>query len=282
MNLLLVLGMMLPVASSAVVMKPVANMYSHATTDTDVVSQAIYGTTVDIVEEQGDWAKVRTPDAYTGWMPLASLRVLGSGGKPYASAGTVARVESLFANLYREADVTRQAPLLELPFGARLEVAAQPETDERRWIEVRLPDTGTAWVQRGDVTFDSKPLSIGQTIELAKRFLGLTYLWGGTSTYGFDCSGFTQMLVAQRGVVMPRDADLQAGWDGVVVVKRNKLKPGDLLFFGSSAQKITHTGMYIGHGKFIHDTTHGHPGIQISHLSAEPWKTLLVACRRLK
>ncbi len=282
MNLLLVLGLMLPVASSAVVMKPVANMYSHATTDADVVSQAIYGTTVDIVEEEGDWAKVRTPDAYTGWMPLASLRVLGPGEEPYASVGNVARVESLFANLYREPDVTKHSPLLELPFSTRLEVAAEPETDDRRWIQVRLADAGTAWVQRGDVTFRSQPLTVRQTIELAKRFIGLTYLWGGTSTYGFDCSGFTQMLVQQRGVLMPRDADLQADWSSVVAVKRNKLKPGDLLFFGSSPRKITHTGMYIGHGKFIHDTTHGHLGIQISRLSAEPWTTLLVACRRLK
>ena len=110
----------------------------------------------------------------------------------------------------------------------------------------------------------------------------MTYLWGVTSTSGFVCIRCTQMLVEQGGVLMPRDADLQADWSSVVAVKRNKLKPGDLLFFGSSAQKITHTGMYIGHGKFIHDTTHGHPGIQISRLSAEPWETLLVACRRLK
>jgi cell wall-associated NlpC family hydrolase len=90
------------------------------------------------------------------------------------------------------------------------------------------------------------------------------------------------MLMRQRGIVMPRDADLQAAWKGVAPVKRNKLRAGDLLFFGASPGKITHTGMYIGHGKFIHDTTHGHPGVQISRLADPHWTQLLVACRRLK
>jgi cell wall-associated NlpC family hydrolase len=81
---------------------------------------------------------------------------------------------------------------------------------------------------------------------------------------------------------MPRDADLQAAWSGVIPVDRKHLKAGDLLFFGSSPNHITHTGMYIGHGEFIHDTTHGNPGVQISRLKDQPWTRLLVASRRVK
>jgi cell wall-associated NlpC family hydrolase len=90
------------------------------------------------------------------------------------------------------------------------------------------------------------------------------------------------MLVRSRGVIMPRDADKQAAWAGVIPVDRKDLQPGDLLFFGSSPQKITHTGMYIGDGQFIHDTTNGHPVVQISRLDDQPWTRLLVASRRLK
>ena len=286
LGLLLFLALAGAAPPKAVVILPVANMYSKPSADFDVVSQAICGTNVGIVEEQGDWVKVQTPDDYPGWMPLASLRRLQAGEQPYASSGPVAQVENLFANLYRERDVTRHAPLVTLPFEARLELipqdAATGQGREERWLEVRLPDGRQAWVQRGDVTLDPKPLTIKETIELAKRFLGDTYLWGGRSSFGFDCSGFTQMLVRQRGVNMPRDADQQAAWEGVTPVKRNKLKPGDLLFFGGSADKITHTGMYIGHGKFINDTTHGHPGVQIGRLKEQPWTKLLVACRRVK
>lgn len=282
MNFLLALVLMAPASPGAVVVRPVANMYSGPSEDADVVSQAICGASVVLVEEKNEWVKARTPDDYTGWMPLASLRRYGPNDHPYASTGKAAQVESPFANVYPEPDVTKHQPMLTLPFEARLEVVAERENDGGRWIEVRLPDERSAWIQRGDVDLNPRPRSVKETIDLAKRFLGLTYLWGGTSSFGFDCSGFTQMLVRRRGIVMPRDADLQAAWEGVGPVKRNQLRAGDLLFFGESPQKITHTGMYIGHGKFIHDTTHGHPGVQISRLADQPWTKLLVACRRLK
>ncbi len=282
MVFLLALALTAPGASGAVVIEPVANMYSAPSQDADVVSQAIFGSSVVLVEEKSAWAKVRTADDYSGWMLLAALRRYGADDHAYASTGTVAQVENLFANVYREPNVTKHQPVLTLPFAARLEVVAEPQKDGDRWVEVRLPDGRSAWIQRGDIDSDPQPLGIQGTIELAKRFLGITYLWGGTSSFGFDCSGFTQMLVRRRGIVMPRDADAQAAWKGVAPVKRNKLRAGDLLFFGASPQRITHTGMCIGHGKFIHDTTHGHPGVQISRLADEHWTKLLVACRRLK
>jgi cell wall-associated NlpC family hydrolase len=282
MVLLLALALTALPSPGAVVVKPVANMYSAATEGADVVSQAICGASVVLIEEKGEWVKVRTPDDYAGWMPLASLRPYGSGEHVYAAAGKVVQVASLFANVYREPSVTKHQPVLTLPFEARLEVTPEAKNDAGRWIQVRLPDERSGWIQRGDIDPDPQPLTVSGAIALAKRFLGLAYAWGGTSSFGFDCSGFTQMLVRRRGIVMPRDADLQAAWQGVLPVKRNKLRPGDLLFFGDSPQKITHTGMYIGHGKFIHDTTHEHPGVQISRLRDPYWTKLLVACRRLK
>jgi cell wall-associated NlpC family hydrolase len=282
MVFLLGLALMAPAASGAVVVEPVANMYSAPSQDADVVSQATFGSSVVLVEERSAWAKVRTEDDYSGWMLLVALRRYDAADRAYASTGTVAQVESLFANVYGEPNVTKHQPVLTLPFAALLEVVAEPEKDGGRWVEVRLPDGSSAWIQRGDVNLNPRPLSVKETLALAQRFLGLTYLWGGTSSFGFDCSGFTQMLVRRRGIVMPRDADVQAAWKGVAPVKRTKLRAGDLLFFGESPQKITHTGMYIGHGKFIHDSTHEHPGVQIGRLGDQHWTKLLVACRRLK
>jgi cell wall-associated NlpC family hydrolase len=117
-------------------------------------------------------------------------------------------------------------------------------------------------------------------VVLGKRFLGLPYTWGGRSSFGYDCSGFVQMLMRQRGYYIPRDADVQAAWSGFAPVKRAELRAGDVLFFGSEG-KITHTGMYIGKGQFIHATTHDHPVIQISPLNRY-WIKLLVAQRRVK
>ena len=264
-----------------VVMVSVANMYSSTSMDTDVVSQAILGSNVALLETKQSWVKVQTDDRYTGWMQLSDLRPADQVAG-YATSPDSVQVQSVFANLYRETDVTLHQPLLTVPFETRLEVLAHGTGDDSGWLKVRLPDHRQAWIQSGDVNFHTQPLTIPESIELASRFLGLPYLWAGRSSFGFDCSGFTQMLVRSRGINMPRDADLQAAWTGVEPVRRKDLKAGDLLFFGASPEKITHTAMYIGDGRFIHATTNNHPVVQISRLDDQPWTRLLVACRRVK
>jgi cell wall-associated NlpC family hydrolase len=260
----------------AVVLQPVANMYSKPTEDADVVSQAIYGANVAVMEQNGGWAHTRTADDYSGWTPLSALKT----GAAYAQSGSVAQVTSLLAHIYREASVTRHAPLLTVPFETRLEVAGG-ETDDR-WFQVRLVDGRAGWVQAGDVALGVKPISLPEMLALSKRFLGLPYTWGGTSSYGYDCSGFAQMLERQRGVLMPRDAQPQAEWSGVTPVQRQDLQPGDLLYFGSSEKHITHTGIYLGDGKFIDATTYRTPMVRIDDLNDPHWVKLLVAMRRVK
>jgi cell wall-associated NlpC family hydrolase len=291
-----------------IVIVPVANMYSAPSDQSDVVSQAIYGSNVTLLTARGEWSQIQTSDRYKGWVPSRHLRLV-QNGDGYATSGVVVQVNSLFANLYREPDVTKHKPLLTIPFEARLVAIPDDTASENKpatpaaakksvagkaaknvdhagshegWLQVRLPDKRSAWIQSSDVISDLKPLSIPESIALAKRFVGLPYLWGGSSSFGFDCSGFTQMLVRARGVIMPRDADKQAAWSGVASVERKDLQPGDLLFFGSSPRNISHTGMYIGDGQFIQDTTNGHPVIQISRLDDQPWTSLLVASRRVK
>jgi cell wall-associated NlpC family hydrolase len=286
-----------------IIVVPVANMYSGPSDSSDVVSQAIYGSNVTLLTARGEWCRIQTADHYKGWVPSRQLRLV-QNGNGYATDGVVVQVESLFASLYHEPDVTRHKPILTIPFESRLEVIPEGSTDESKgekkpaktsatvnagkkrspegWLQVRLPDKRSAWIQSSEVIADAKPLSIPESIELAKRFLGIPYLWGGSSSFGFDCSGFTQMLLRARGLNMPRDADKQAAWSGLVALDRKDLQPGDLLFFGSSPRAITHTGMYIGDGQFIHDSTDGHPVVQISRLDDQPWTQLLVASRRAK
>ena len=263
-------------SATRTVLKPVANMYSKASTDTDVVSQAIYGTPVKILQEDGGWAQIQTPDEYKGWVESSALL---STNAPYATGDNVVIVNSLFAHLYRETDVTKHAPLITLPFDTRLEIIKR---DSPRWYQVRLVDGRSAFIQSGDVRSPAAPLSIPDDIALAKKFMGLPYTWGGTSSYGYDCSGFMQMLISHRGKLMPRDADIQAAWTGLESVERKDLQPGDLLYFGSNINHITHTGMYIGDGKFIDATTHETPMVRIDDLNEPYWTKLLVAARRLK
>src|SRR5689334_16884168 len=154
---------------NGVVLQPVMNMYSKPTVDADVVSQAIYGANVGVLEQKDGWARIRTADDYTGWAPLAAMKT----GQTYAVKGRVAEVQSLFAHVYREASVTKHAPVLTVPYETKFEVIG--DAGDQRWLQVRLPDVRPGWIHLGDVTFDPKPISIPEMIALSKRFLGLPY-----------------------------------------------------------------------------------------------------------
>lgn len=269
----------------AVVNVPVANMFSGPSAKVDVVSQAIFGSNIDVLKEEPEWVKIQTPeDQYKGWVKRSDLVDLGED-RNYASSGEVAVVEDLQAHLYPDPSVTHHAPTVTVPFEARLEIVK--EKPGGRWLLANLPDRRKAWVQQGAVKLYKNgadipkgDMSVPEMVKFSRRFLGLPYTWGGRSSFGYDCSGFVQMLMKQRGYSIPRDADVQASWSGFEPVSVKHLKAGDVLFFGHDG-KITHTGMYIGHGEFIDATTHDHPVIQIDKLN-KFWRSILMAQRRVK
>lgn len=93
-------------------------------------------------------------------------------------------------------------------------------------------------------------------IDIAQQFLGVPYVWGGSSPNGFDCSGFVQYVYAQRGIQLPRTADIQA--TAGRPVSKAELQPGDLVFFAGDYVNISHVGIYVGNGQMIHaSSSHG-------------------------
>ena len=274
-------------AATAVVTGTVENMHRNSSADSDVVSQAILGTNVKLLKKERnaggeDWYEVETPDTYKGWIAASALRLPGPGDKPYASSGKVFVVSSLLANTYREDSVTRHKPVKVAPVSAVLEMVG--EKDER-WLEVKLPCGTNAWVQRGEGDIREAPWAwprrpVEDRVALAKRFIGLTYTWGGTSPYGFDCSGFVQLVHKMSGIALLRDARLQFVQPGLDVVPKGEERAGDLVYFGRAADRITHVGMMIGPHEFIHSTTHIKPMVQISDLRDEYWQKLYQGARR--
>lgn len=115
--------------------------------------------------------------------------------------------------------------------------------------------------------------------QLAMRYLGVRYRWGGnTPSDGLDCSGFVKLIYEQMGVSLPRRASDQARI-GIPITRYEDLRPGDRLYFAVKGGKIDHTGIYIGQGYFIH-SARSRRGVAIDHLSHPTYRRSLVCARR--
>jgi hypothetical protein len=118
-----------------------------------------------------------------------------------------------------------------------------------------------------------------QVVDYATQFIGTPYVYGGTSlTNGVDCSGFTSSVMKKFGIHLSRRSSDQLQ-DGTKVSK-SELEAGDLVFFNTSGSGISHVGIYIGDGKFIHSATARGEGVKIDKLSDKYYaNTYVSACR---
>ncbi len=115
----------------------------------------------------------------------------------------------------------------------------------------------------------------------AMNFLGVRYRRGGNDAeQGFDCSGFTRYVFEHSvGLVLPRRSDQQARNAGLQVVKKEELKPGDLVFFNTMRRAFSHVGIYVGEGKFIHAPRAGGQ-VRIEDMQQAYWQRRFNGARR--
>jgi len=114
-------------------------------------------------------------------------------------------------------------------------------------------------------------------VKSAKSQLGTQYQYGGTNNRGFDCSGFTMYIFRKNGVNLPRSSKEQYRFGRKINYKRGQA--GDLIFFDVKGSGISHVGIYLGNGKFIHSPRKG-KSITISSLKIKYWQKRYVAIAR--
>ncbi|MEK3732713.1 MULTISPECIES: C40 family peptidase [Paenibacillus] len=110
-----------------------------------------------------------------------------------------------------------------------------------------------------------------------KPVIGVSYKSGGTTTQGFDCSGFTTYIFKKLGITLPRTSAAQ--YKVGTAVSKSDLKPGDLVFFNTSGRGVSHVGIYVGDGKFAHSSSSR--GVIVSPLSQDYYAKRYVGAKRV-
>lgn len=257
---------------------PVINVFRYPDDQKEVGTQVIYGTEVEIIIDDGEWLKIKTPYQFEGWCKKDRIIALQTS---YPSTETTAKVRSIWTHLYSIDDTTPHPIEYTLPFDAQIEVITPSESLYGRWMNVRLLDGTILFAIRKDFSFDQTPLTLSEMLTLSRKFLNIPYIWAGTSGFGFDCSGFTYTLFKQMGIFIPRNSKLQANFEKMVPIDLEDILPGDLVFFGKT--KIVHVGLYLGENTFIHafaGNEHHPANIQISSLKEKKWSNELICIRR--
>lgn len=256
-TLLALLGCMSATAQEyGVVNISVCNMRRTADFEAEMVSQALLGTPVHVLEvAENAWPLIQTPDTYTGWVHYAAVTRMTKEEYHAWNAAPKVVVTALSGLVHREA-CEKSATVSDVVAGNRLKYLGKKSS----WLQVSFPDGRSGWVHKSVAQTEAEwrkhlDQSAEAILASARSMLGFPYLWAGMSPKGMDCSGFVRTVLFIHDIIIPRDAGPQSRV-GERITDRAALEPGDLVFFGKyredGSPRVSHVGFYLGDNRFIH------------------------------
>lgn len=210
----------------------------------ELESQLLLGETVRRVRARagGDWWEVETRgDGDRGWIRTWGVRAVTERTVRHWERNATGRIRSLTVDARDRPG--RGKVVTPLYWMSRV----IPLGRSGSWAEARLSDGRRVWLPAGALGAARAP-GLEERIE---SLAGAPYLWGGRTPSGIDCSGLTQLVMAERGVQIPRDADQQ--WTASRrITERSQVQPGDLVFFARPGERVSHVGVWLGEGRYGH------------------------------
>ena len=231
----------------------------------ELVSQGLLGMPVRILEKRDGWRRIQTPDKYIGWINGSVKAMTKPELEEYLQKPKIIVTAISTHSVSQQKDDA--FPVSDLVAGNMLDVKGS----KGKFYQVVYPDGREAYVRKSDAVETEKwlkgiKLTGGSIVNTAYRLMGVPYLWGGTSSKGLDCSGFTKTVYFMHGIILARDASQQVH-SGKLIDDQGDFstaQPGDLLFFGTKAneenhkERVIHVGIYIGDNRFIHASDYIH------------------------
>jgi len=238
----------------AVVTVCVANMREEPRHAAEMATQCLLGTPLEVRVQRSGWCAVTTPEGYECWVTSDSIDTMTKTEfNQWIEAPKI---------IYRKHHGTvrlepgdHSAAVSDIAEGC----VVVHEDSKDRFVKLRFPDGRTGYIPQDDCSdfetwkHETRPTA-ENVVDKALEFMGVAYLWGGTSPKMFDCSGLTKHCFFMNGVIIPRNASQQVKVGHNIDINNGfeKLERGDLVFFGSQ-NRVSHVGIYIENGLFVHE-----------------------------
>ncbi len=208
---------------------------SQPSEKSEMVSQVLFGETFDIGEIRGSWAKIFLyDDEYTGWVDSKMIT-------PFSYEG-ISKIRNTASHCISNLYFTKLIPRGRVILSPGSKIPSEIIEDHVVFDDFKL--------EVKDLPIISNPCRL-DIISSAEKWMNSPYLWGGKTPFGFDCSGFVQVVYKTVGMSIPRDSTQQAN-SGHSIDFLSAAKPGDLAFFDNEEGVITHVGIIHSDGNIIH------------------------------
>jgi len=221
----------------AVISTAVAPVHSGAAFTSEMITQGLMFESVSIQSEQDNWLNITMEDRYEGW--IHNFYVSESRVNCQNSIIVTDRYAPLRLQHGKDSQI-----IALLSFGTVVPLIEQSSG----YCTIQMINGEEAFIP---AQMEISPKNRSDIIKLAQNLFGVPYLWGGKSSFGYDCSGFVQMVLKTVGISIERDSNKQAEDEKLEDISISDAMPGDLMFF-SENDCINHVAFIAGEGKIIH------------------------------